>query len=225
MYLSCYFAGEDTSENEAAVQIYGIYDSMREAQEAVRGFADSEKEVGAFVLDQCNRWLAVRTPDAGCSAEEEEIAHSDNLDRANGRMGSVCDVRKPSVPADAANPSPSPSPSPFVGTADPTPVKTSQRQQLDDLLTECPFIVPLNAHTYNNCRHRLALLRAFERKLTSLIEQSEQKCLKGTDEVRHLDTLYPDYQTRYSENYKHALKQSGIREDTVGLMQYLERLS
>lgn len=217
----------------AALCVHGIYRSVAEARQAVGDLARDQEDVPTYVIDDTQRWLPVLEPLEGSrvSGELEEIACTENEDPSSGRTGSVCNVRRsnrPDPPPNAAAPSSSSTPShpgvPASALADPmTKKKEAQRQhhQLDDLLRgEVPPECPLDAPGYAALRGRLATLRAFERKLVRLCDESRELCERSVEVVRQLDAKHPEYVGQYVDNYKRALREVGMRPEDVGLLRF-----
>lgn len=71
-----------------------MFSTSADAQAAVSRIVKDSPNVGAFIVDDCNRWLIVCEPKKGMGWEEEEIAAEENNDHSNGRMGSVCNLRR-----------------------------------------------------------------------------------------------------------------------------------
>ena len=70
-------------------------------------------------------------------------------------------------------------------------------------------------------RGKLALLKAFRRKLFVLLEDSMQKGSAAKQNVTKLEEQHPDYRQKLQQHYQTALKQSGIQEDNVSFMKFL----
>lgn len=235
------------SSPAAAVRLFGVYPSLAAARDAVRmlvergegGNADdvaAAADVEAFIVDEVQRWIPVRAPDRGSAEDEEEVAAAENEDPSNGRMGSVCDVRRRKgapPPGGAAgtgacqptNPVVlSPSPSAPANDAASQRATQQQRQQLDDLLRDGDAAPIETGVQYAAERDRLALLRAFRRKLQHLHADALTKCERAQASIRDLDARHPAHRTAYLAHYRRALRESGIlnsAEDPV-LLRYLD---
>jgi hypothetical protein len=68
----------------------------------------------------------------------------------------------------------------------------------------------------------MALLRAFERKLNTLLREANQKKHEAEGQIRCMNQAHPSYDEQYKENYGRALKQSGISHDKVPFMKYFD---
>ena len=219
---------EQLTEDVAAMRIHGFYGTPTEAQQAARDLAADVHDVHAYVVDECNRWILVREPEPGTGVEEEEIASPENNDPAGGRMGSVCDLRnRVNVVADRSGLDDVPG---VVSSAFPQPTKgeqaakhrdgSRQRTQLERLLTESVSPVT-TAEAYASARERYALLRAFERRLRNLYAEGLDKCRKALAGVSDLDARHPEYRRDFRENYRRALRESGIPAEEVSFMRFL----
>ena len=71
---------------------------MQSTREHIIQLSGKQPEVQSYIMDDCYRWIAVKEPVAGTAAEEEEIRAPENEDQENGRMGSVCELRRRDVP-------------------------------------------------------------------------------------------------------------------------------
>ena len=229
MDLAVYHAAAavPAAEPVAAICIFGVFRSAAEARAraAELAAAGDDHGVDAFIVEVTGRWLPVVTPSPGTAAEEETIAATENEAPSAGRFGSVCDVRKPATGvACPHNPSPH---LPSKRPADP-PAKAleTQRQKLESLLTvtatETAAGTPTELEVYSALRERLALLRAFQRKLARLADEADEKCAAAARVARAVQNNHPDYVERYLANYQRALRESGIPPERVGFIHHLQ---
>ena len=216
--------GVPVMDNTAAVRVHGIFSSVKEASERVHELAREQPDVQTYIIERCMQWFPVQDPVKGSALEEEEIQAPQNNDRDNGRMGSVCDLR--SAPAEPTPNHPVEDP---ITVFEPPPRASSskrrdiqtQQQQLDDVL-RAPSTPIYNLEQYAAARERLALLRAFARKLRVLLHDATEKKVNAADHIQQLEETHPEYRDRYGDHYEQALKQSGIPRDKVPFMKYLE---
>jgi hypothetical protein len=222
MALVSVFACEDmpVGETLAAVRVHGFFNTMKEARQSIEEFASEQSDVQSYIIEECMHWLTVEEPVKGTGVEEEEIRAPENDDRENGRMGSVCDLRRsPQTNDDKVTI--------FENTDKPKSKAwqekevRSRRQQLDDLLGGNTRPTITSPEQYATAREQLALLCAFRRKLHTMCEDGERKCTAATEQSRALQEKFPEYRQQFLEKYRNALKQSGIREDDVAFMEFL----
>lgn len=183
-------------------------------------------DVDEFIIQYVNTWFLVTPPTTGTGEEEEEIAAVENEDRSAGRMGSVCEMHKKKNTRDTAATAPPPS-----ITDDHDPITTtqssqesclkSQRKTLEDLLDVVNVPIPTDPETYAACRERLAMLRAFERKLCRLLTDSQKKCERAKATALELSGRKPEYLTQYMDRYRQTLAESGLKPENTGLMSFL----
>ena len=96
-----------------------------------------------------------------------------------------------------------------------------QKGQLEELLIGHVPSVVQTEDEYGMVRGKLALLKAFRRKLFVLLEDSMQKGSAAKQNVTKLEEQNPDYRQKLQQHYQTALKQSGIQEDNVSFMKFL----
>ena len=232
MAFICVFASEEVGleEARAAVRIHGFYDSMKEARQSIDEFALEQSDVQSYIIEECMRWVAVQDPVKGTGVEEEEIRAPENEDRQNGRMGSVCDLRARKQNILEPTPTTGSPDDPvhiFDASDKPNSISWKQKQvrtqcdQLDHLLRGEVVACITNTEQYAAARDRLALLRAFRRKLQTLIKENLQKCHTATVGIAGLESKFPMYRDEFLKKYKQALKESGITEQNVAFMDYL----
>lgn len=226
----CYAASTDQQKDpSAAIRVHGFYRNESEARDHAQRMAREGTEVDEFVIQHVNTWFLVTPPVAGTGEEEEEIAAPENDDRSAGRMGSVCDIRKPSSTASTASSAPSAAAAAAsTSSSDRTDQSgknclKNQRKTLEDLLEITEVAPPTDLDTYATCRERLALLRAFERKLRRLLEESQQKCQKAREAALDLSNRKPEYLSQYLDRYQQVLAESGLKPEKVGIMQFLKQ--
>jgi hypothetical protein len=206
----------------SAVRIHGFFPSMKQAQEQVHRLAAEQLDVHSYIIEECMHWFPVQDPVKGSALEEEEIQAPENEDRESGRMGSVCELKKherrnPKLTEDERVTIFDERPANKAATS--KQVKTQQKQ-LEELLGGS--VDPITSLTeYAAARDRLALLRAFQRKLNVLHLEGVQKMKDAADLIHELDERHPEYQEAYTSNYERALKQSGISRDKVPFMKYM----
>ena len=140
-----------------------------------------------YIIHDCNTFLPIIYPDKNCRfvGETEEIGCKENEDKAAGKMGSVCNIRKPNTEA-AHTPS-----EPIVIPSTESEVKSKQKQvknqrtQLEDLLRFSFNEEDVQTmEGYEACRGQYATLRAFERKLLRLCGDALQKCRGNLEKIR-----------------------------------------
>ena len=96
-----------------------------------------------------------------------------------------------------------------------------QKGQLEELLSgHVPSVVQTDEE-YGIVRGKLALLKAFRRKLLVLLEDSMQKGSTAKQNIAKLEEQHPEYRQQLQQHYQTALKQSGIQEDNVSFMKFL----
>jgi hypothetical protein len=226
--MSCWIAVHDPqqlSEDVAAMRVHGFYGTTTEARAAARAMAVDQPDVYAYIIDECTRWIRVTEPVPGTGEEEEEVAAPENEDPTGGRMGSVCNLRnRVEVVQDAAASAP-----PGVvfekqeARASRTKDSNRQRTQLEHLLRDDAPTCLVDAPAYAAARERYALLRAFERRLETLLADGLAKCHVAMDGIRALDDRHPEYHEQYQANYERALRESGMRLEDVTFRRFLER--
>ena len=96
-----------------------------------------------------------------------------------------------------------------------------QKGQLDELLSGHVPSMLQTEDEYAMVRGKLALLKAFRRKLVVLLEDSMQKGSVAKQNVSTLEEQHPEYREQLQQHYQTALKQSGIQEDNVSFMKFL----
>lgn len=210
-YIAVHGDGGEFTEAVAAVCIHGFFPSQDAADAAAAHLANdgSQPDVHAYIVDRCGRWLPVRTPDAPEAAEETaEIKAPENDDPKRGKMGSVCDILRGGKRTAEQSSSSS-------DTRD-------LRQTLDDLLNAPAPTVITSSCEYAHVRGRYAALRAFQRRLEGLLAEQERKVCSASREIAELDALQPSHQRHYQQQFETALKESGVRRESVGFMRYLE---
>jgi hypothetical protein len=136
----CIHNATGAADCAAAARIHGFFDSMKGAREHVHKLAHEQPDVPAYIIEECLRWFPVQEPVKGCAGEEEEIHAPENDDQEQGRMGSVCDIRK-QVP-DTTNTNASKNDDKVTifenkpaNKASKSKELRSQQQQLDDVLS------------------------------------------------------------------------------------------
>lgn len=226
--IATYCYAPITQEAAAAIRVHGFYQNESEARDHAQKMAREGIEVDEFVIQYVNTWFLVTPPITGTGEEEEEIAAPENDDRSAGRMGSVCDIRKSTASTPKQNDmSASSSSSPLTVDGGDTTTKNSktclknQRKTLEDLLGVTDVPVPTDPDSYAACRERLAMLRAFERKLRRLLEDSQKKCKAATEAALELSSKKPEYLLQYVDRYKQVLAESGLKPEKVGIMDFL----
>jgi hypothetical protein len=164
--------------------------------------------------------VPVQTPGPGTGSSEEEIAVDENDNSTAGRMGSVCDVRKSTA---TAAPGPTmPAPASEKKSKGSSNEVNQQQRQLDDLLRAPVPDAIGSSEEYNSLRERCAGLRAFERHIRRLCDEATALCERVGGEVRALGQRHPEYTTQYRENYERALRESGLKPESVPFIQYLD---
>lgn len=232
MFVAVYSPRTETPS--VALCVYGIYSSYSEARHAVHNMIDEDTCVQAFIIDETMKWLPVRPLTHDSAEEEEEMASHENDDEAHGRMGSVCEIRGPSsssshaleVTQKTTSCSSNGAQSRRVGDQKgKTRDCKNQREQLDRLLeplTHPKGWVPETREEYDHIRNRFATLRAFERKLKSLYVDSLRRANVVKEHIETLDGAHPTHQLEYKANYERALRESGIKPESTGLMAFLQ---
>lgn len=151
---------------------------------------------------------------------------AENEDRANGRAGSVCDLRRKNANKKASSPVSVAMPTGGgVKTAPDNGGGTPQQRQLEALLHRPESDgATTTTEAYALERERFALLRAFERKLRGLYADSLDKCRAAESGVAGLDERHPEHRAAYRDHYTRALRESGIRDDPehCPLLRYLD---
>lgn len=216
----------------AAVRVHGLYDTMTEAREAVRTLVSENTETDAYIVDETARWIAVKPPAKDTAEEDEEIASKCNDAPSEGRMGSVCDILRPT--ADATAPSSNTGVSPGDGgdsaaaaastLIPPTARKeagTVQQRQLDELLRESVPSEVADGKEYARLRLRFATLTAFRAKLASLHATGESRCAATAKEIAELDARHPAYRAEFRAHYERGLRESGLSISAVPFLAYL----
>ena len=227
MAFLCVHDARDAPDDQTAlgaICVHGFFANMPSAREYVVQLSAQQPEVQSYIIDDCYRWIAVQEPVSGTAIEEEEINAPENEDEENGKMGSVCDLRK-----GTSNRTSEVSDLFLKSDSNKKVTKAkqevrNQKSQLDELLRG---VDELNAdinnlQQYGAVRDQLAILRAFQRKIQHLIQVNVEKLIGTREDILRIgpdDSLTPrngyllhqkhsDYGLRYRENYQRALKQS-----------------
>lgn len=213
-------------EAAAAIRLHGFFSTLEDARGAARALTQNQPDITACVVDECARWIRVREPERGSAEEEEEVSAPENNDPAGGRMGSVCDLgpRVTVVQEEAANTKVAAAvfEPPTGSRAARVQEGNEQRSQLERLLSD-PVADIVSPATYADARERYALLRAFDRKLHRLLDESLGKWRAAMDRVVDLDQRHPTYTDEYQGNYRRALRESGVRPEDVQFMRFLDQ--
>lgn len=212
---------------QAAVRVHGVYDTMTEARDAVRDLASEHSDIDAYIIDETARWISVRPPTKNTAEEDEEIASKCNEAPSKGRMGSVCDILRPSTvttPGGEATSSATDAAPPAAVVIPPTARKevgTVQQRQLDDLLELTVPVDVMSEGDYARLRGRYATLTAFRRKLRALHTAGEEKCRKTESEIAARDASHPTHRTAFRSHYERGLRESGYTVDAVPFLAHL----
>lgn len=230
-YLAVHAEGR-TPGARAAVRVHGVYDTMTEARDAVRVLVSENPETDAYIVDETDRWIAVRPPATGTAEEDEEIASKCNDAPSDGRMGSVCDigVRPNANAASAANAGSSAAAADAETEAAATTIippaarkeaGTVQQRQLDELLRDGAPSDVSSAEAYANARARFATLTAFRRKLAELHGAGEALHARTSEEIAALDARHPQHRSAFRAHYERGLRESGFSVESVPFLAYL----